>query len=102
MTTQALGPDRGVDIEQNLPARHPLRDGRTSSAPLLCAYRGLPTPSHPVWFMRQAGRSLPEYRTARVGTGVLESCCTLERAAETALHPARRHTVDAAILFSDL
>ncbi len=102
MTTQALGPERGIDIDQNLPAGHPLRDGRTTSAPLLSAYRGRPTQTHPVWFMRQAGRSLPEYRAARVGNGMLESCLTPDLAAEITLQPVRRHHVDAAILFSDI
>ncbi len=107
MTTHALGTDQPVpadrlDTGQSLPADHPLRDGRTSGAPLLTAYRGQPTAGHPVWFMRQAGRSLPEYMTARVGTGMLEACLTPELAAEITLQPVRRHKVDAAILFSDI
>lgn len=102
MTTQAPGPQMPADAEQNLPADHPLRDGRTTSAPLITAYRGLPTTGHPVWFMRQAGRSLPEYRAVRVGTGMLESCLTPDLAAEITLQPVRRHRVDAAILFSDI
>ncbi len=102
MTTQALGPEPTVDADQNLPVTHPLRDGRTASAPLITAYRGLPTDGHPVWFMRQAGRSLPEYRSVRVGTGMLESCLTPDLATEITLQPVRRHRVDAAILFSDI
>lgn len=85
-----------------LPDRHPLNDGRTHDAPLLTAYRGEPTIGHPVWFMRQAGRSLPEYLKVRTGTGMLEACLTPDLAAEITLQPVRRHQVDAAILFSDI
>lgn len=52
--------------------------------------------------MRQAGRSLPEYRSARAGIGMLESCLRPELAAELTLQPVRRHGVDAAIFFSDI
>ncbi len=85
-----------------LPAAHPLADGRTANAPLVVALRG-DRPSHrPVWFMRQAGRSLPEYLEARAGTGMLESCLTPALASEITLQPVRRYGVDAAILFSDI
>jgi uroporphyrinogen decarboxylase len=52
--------------------------------------------------MRQAGRSLPEYRATREGTEMLEACLTPALAAEITLQPVRRHGVDAAILFSDI
>lgn len=52
--------------------------------------------------MRQAGRSLPEYRTSRAGTEMLEACLTPELAAEITLQPVRRHDVDAGIFFSDI
>lgn len=56
----------------------------------------------PVWFMRQAGRSLPEYRTVRGDTTMLEACFDPEMVCEITLQPVRRHGVDAAIFFSDI
>jgi uroporphyrinogen decarboxylase len=56
----------------------------------------------PVWFMRQAGRSLPEYRAIRSGIGMLESCRRPDVVAEITLQPVRRHGVDAAIFYSDI
>ena len=52
--------------------------------------------------MRQAGRSLPEYREAREGNEMLDACLTPELASEITLQPVRRHGVDAAIFFSDI
>ncbi|MDA3625378.1 uroporphyrinogen decarboxylase [Saccharopolyspora sp. WRP15-2] len=73
-----------------------------SDAPFLVAARG-GTPRHtPVWFMRQAGRSLPEYRRVREGVPMLQACLTPELVSEITLQPVRRHGVDAAILFSDI
>nr|WP_242624745.1 uroporphyrinogen decarboxylase [Krasilnikovia cinnamomea] len=66
------------------------------------ACRGQDVPHTPVWFMRQAGRSLPEYRKIREGVGMLESCRRPELVTEITLQPVRRHGVDAAILFSDI
>ncbi|GAB1642351.1 uroporphyrinogen decarboxylase [Krasilnikovia sp. MM14-A1259] len=66
------------------------------------ACRGLSVPHTPVWFMRQAGRSLPEYRKIREGIGMLESCRRPDLVTEITLQPVRRHGVDAAILFSDI
>ncbi|HEU0088916.1 MAG TPA: uroporphyrinogen decarboxylase [Pseudonocardiaceae bacterium] len=71
-------------------------------APLLVAARGARPDQLPVWFMRQAGRSLPEYRKARAGLPMLQACMTPELACEITLQPVRRHGVDAAILFSDI
>ncbi|MET0196859.1 MAG: uroporphyrinogen decarboxylase [Rhodococcus fascians] len=71
-------------------------------APLLAAAAGRVPTRRPVWFMRQAGRSLPEYRTIRAGIGMLESCFDAELVTEITMQPVRRHGVDAAILFSDI
>lgn len=87
---------------QRLPQGHPLRQGLTVDAPLLRSLTGRPTDTHPVWFMRQAGRSLPEYRAAREGTAMLDACLQPELAAEITLQPVRRHGVDAGIFFSDI
>lgn len=73
-----------------------------TTAPLLRAYRGERPERLPVWFMRQAGRSLPEYRELRVGTRMLDACLDPALAAEITMQPVRRHGVDAAILFSDI
>ncbi|HET7396974.1 MAG TPA: uroporphyrinogen decarboxylase [Intrasporangium sp.] len=56
----------------------------------------------PVWYMRQAGRSLPEYRAVRDGIPMLESCMRPDLVTEITLQPVRRHGVDAAIFFSDI
>jgi len=69
---------------------------------LIRAACGRPDARPPVWFMRQAGRSLPEYRELRVGTSMLEACRTPDLITEITLQPVRRHGVDAAIFFSDI
>jgi uroporphyrinogen decarboxylase len=86
----------------HLPHGHPLRDGRTTDAPLIQAFRGRRPDRRPVWFMRQAGRSLPEYRAARAGIEMLDACLDAPLAAELTLQPVRRHHTDAAVLFSDI
>lgn len=70
--------------------------------PFLAACRGLPSSHTPVWFMRQAGRSLPEYRALRAGHAMLDTCQRPDLVVEITLQPVRRHHVDAAILFSDI
>ncbi|WP_460720752.1 uroporphyrinogen decarboxylase [Microbacterium aureliae] len=85
-----------------LPADHPLSQGRTTSSPLVRAARGDRPETLPVWFMRQAGRSLPEYRASRAGIDMLDACLDPALAAEITLQPVRRHGVDAAVFFSDI
>jgi len=79
------------------PVRRDLAD-----APLLVAARGQAPTRTPVWFMRQAGRSLPEYRALREGVPMLQALFNPDMVAEITLQPVRRHGVDAAILFSDI
>ena len=83
------------------PAR-PQPDPRLAESAFLKAARGEPVPHTPVWFMRQAGRSLPEYLKIREGVGMLESCMNAELVVEITLQPVRRYGVDAAIFFSDI
>ena len=75
---------------------------RLSAAPLIEVASGRTPSRPPVWFMRQAGRSLPEYRKVREGISMLDSCFMPELLAEITLQPVRRHDVDGAILFSDI
>ena len=73
------------------------------SEPLLVrAARLEPTERTPVWFMRQAGRSLPEYREIRKTHTLFEVCHEPELCAEVTLQPVRRHDVDAAVMFADI
>src|SRR5680860_907697 len=85
-----------------LDAQHPLSSGVTADSRLIRAYQGTRPDVTPVWFMRQAGRSLPEYRELRVGTRMLDVCLDPELASEITLQPVRRHGVDAGIFFSDI
>jgi uroporphyrinogen decarboxylase len=72
-------------------------------APLLVrAARREPVERTPVWFMRQAGRSLPEYRALRERHGFFELAHTPELCAEVTLQPVERHGVDAAVMFADI
>jgi uroporphyrinogen decarboxylase len=70
--------------------------------PLVSACHGEPVPYTPVWFMRQAGRSLPEYHALRAGIAMLEACRRPDLVCEITLQPVRRHGVDAAVLYSDI
>ena len=73
-----------------------------ADAPFLLACRGQPVERVPVWFMRQAGRSLPEYRAVRGVGSILDVVRRPDLAAEITLQPVRRYGVDAAILYSDI
>jgi len=83
-----------------LPSEHPGHRLRDSA--YLRACRREPVDHTPVWFQRQAGRSLPEYRAIRGDGSILEAIHDPELAAEITLQPVRRYGVDAAILFSDI
>ncbi len=93
----------------------PVRPGLSASRRYMARWRAMsadsvfvracrrePVPFTPVWFMRQAGRSLPEYRAARADIPMLEACRRPDLVTELTLQPVRRHGVDAAILFSDI
>ena len=68
----------------------------------LRACRGESVAHVPVWFMRQAGRSLPEYRALRANGSILDAIGDPAVACEVTMQPVRRYGVDAAILFSDI
>lgn len=95
----ASAPDH-IEVNESATLVHP---GSADKRPILIrAYQGERTKHRPVWFMRQAGRSLPEFRAAREGIAMLDSCLNPDLAAELTCQPVRRHRVDAAIFFSDI
>src|SRR5215204_5375577 len=69
---------------------------------LVRAARREPVERTPVWFMRQAGRSLPEYREVRRGRTLFDVVRDPDLCAEVTLQPVRRHDVDAAVMFADI
>ena len=75
---------------------------RAQESPFLLACRRQKVPYTPVWYMRQAGRSLPEYRALRTDRKMLDACTNPDLITEITLQPTRRYDVDAAILFSDI
>lgn len=97
-TGQPTDPDPVRPVRRLDPA---VPQGPGDSA-FLRACRREPVPHTPVWFMRQAGRSLPEYRAIRQGIGMLDSCMRPDLITEITMQPVRRHGVDAAVYFSDI
>ena len=81
---------------------HPIPAALTGEQRFLNACWQKPVDCTPVWFMRQAGRYMPEYRAVRAQHTLLEICRHPELAAEVTLQPVRRFGVDAAILFADI
>ena len=79
-----------------------LPDRLPDNGRFLKACRGEATDATPVWFMRQAGRYMPEYRALRATHSLLDLCHEPDLAAEVTLQPVRRLGVDAAILFADI
>ncbi len=77
-------------------------NAQLAESPFIRACRREPVPHTPVWFMRQAGRSLPEYRRLREGTAMLDACATPDLVVEITMQPVRRYGTDAAIFFSDI
>ena len=103
------GPRRGGAIRLGGTWELPAVDGTSATGnvnrmePLLVrAARREPVERTPVWFMRQAGRSLPEYRELRKQYGLFEIARQPELCAEVTLQPVRRHDVDAAVMFADI
>ena len=74
----------------------------TTSSTFLAAANSQVARHTPVWFMRQAGRSLPEYRAIRGEGSILDAIKQPDLAAEITLQPVRRYVVDAAVLYSDI
>ncbi len=90
--------DRGVGS----PRLESTRGSAVGESAFLRACRGDVVDHVPVWFMRQAGRSLPEYRALRGSGSILEAIADPALASEITLQPVRRYGVDAAVLFSDI
>lgn len=80
----------------------PVANPTLPKSPFVGACRREKVPHTPVWFMRQAGRSLPEYREIRGSGSILDAIAQPDLAAEITLQPVRRYGVDAAILYSDI
>ncbi len=109
MSGQYRNSDQPLDSNVEASALPPAGDAASKAGasatpdhPFLRACRRLPTERTPVWFMRQAGRYLPEYRAIRRNASLLEICHTPELAATVTLLPVDELDVDAAIVFADI
>jgi uroporphyrinogen decarboxylase len=111
--TEVPGPrgETPVARSTSVPASVPASSGVSGAAAaraavqdsdFLRAARREPVSRTPVWFMRQAGRALPEYNKVRTGIPMLESCMRPDLVTEITLQPVRRYGVDAAVFFSDI
>lgn len=98
MTT---APIENASPATTVPRDHPVEPGNRRER-FLAACRCQPLNYPPIWFMRQAGRVLPEYRALKAGRSFLELVRTPELAAEVTVQPIVRFDFDAAILFSDI
>jgi uroporphyrinogen decarboxylase len=94
--------DAGTTAPPNAAPTAPSPAGVTAAPPFVEAANGRPSGVTPVWFMRQAGRSLPEYRGVRGEGSILHAIKIPDVAAEITLQPVRRYGVDAAVLYSDI
>jgi uroporphyrinogen decarboxylase len=101
MATEAAPVVAAPPTDPSTPSATP-PSSTVGTTPLLDAAAGRPARHTPVWFMRQAGRSLPEYRAVRGDGSILAAIKEPELAAEITLQPVRRYGVDAAVLFSDI
>ena len=95
--TEVPGPRGEAPAGETARSRSAVQD-----SDFLRAARREPVSRTPVWFMRQAGRALPEYRKVRAGIPMLESCMRPDLVTEITLQPVRRYGVDAAVFFSDI
>ncbi|WP_406145035.1 uroporphyrinogen decarboxylase [Streptomyces sp. NBC_01012] len=102
MSANDLPPDSSSARSGEGPSAGLRTTSATHDSAFLKACRREPVPHTPVWFMRQAGRSLPEYLKVREGIAMLDSCMMPELVTEITMQPVRRHKVDAAIYFSDI
>ncbi|WP_425558768.1 uroporphyrinogen decarboxylase [Catenulispora subtropica] len=96
-STEVPGPRGETPARTAADSRSAVRDSA-----FLRAARREPVPYTPVWFMRQAGRALPEYKKVRAGIPMLESCMRPDLVTEITLQPVRRYGVDAAVFYSDI
>ena len=94
-----MGPE---PVEGSSTSSGQMRQPTSASLLVAACRRQQPEGRVPVWFMRQAGRSLPEYREIREGIPMLDSCTQPDLVAEITLQPVRRYGVDAAIFYSDI